>query len=294
MKVETAVSEFLTYLRTERSATKETISSYRNDLTQFATHLATSGQPTDIERITPPVLRRFLATIQAEKDLSGPTMARKIATLRSFFSYLVSQEYLDRNPALILRTPPKPQRIPVYLTEPELKRLFAAAERSESPWAMRDLLVLKLLAHTGVRRSELVGADWNDVDFGRRELTVRKGKRNKQRVIPLTEELTKLLWEYLQTRLPLTDPALLLGNWRTRISKRLINAIVAKYAKKAGIDKKITAHKLRHTFATLLVEKDVDLFSVQKLLGHNDISTTQIYAHVGEERLRDAVSRLQS
>lgn len=293
MQVTDAVSEFLDYLRVERGVTEATIQAYRTDLSQFASFLEEHEEPTEVQKISTPVLRRYLMTAQVAHHYSSPSISRKISSLRSLFGYLVSQDYLERNPAAALRTPPKRKRVPVYLTEPELRRLLHVAEISEDPWAMRDLVVLKLLAYTGIRRSELIAANWNDVDLGEKVLKIQKGKGNKQRLIPLADDLVELLTAYLQTRLPLENPALVLGNWRTRISKRLIGSIVRKYVKKAGIKKPITAHKLRHTFATVLLEKNVDLVSIQQLLGHSDLSTTEIYVHTNAERLRDAVTQLQ-
>lgn len=292
MQLSDAVTEFLVHLRVERGASEATIEAYRTDLRQFEAYLRNHQEPTAIQRITTPVLRRYLTTAQSEGHYSAPSMARKIASLRSFFGYLVTQEYIDRNPATVLRTPSKPKRVPVYLTQSELRRVLRACEVTDEPWGMRDLVVLKLLAYTGIRRSELVGANWDDVDLGAKVLKVR-GKGNKQRLIPLNDELADLLSEYLKSRLPLTNPALVLGNWRTRISAHLIGRIIHKYVTKAGVRKPITAHKLRHTFATILLERNVDLFTIQQLLGHNDLSTTQIYLHADAGRLHDAVAQLQ-
>ncbi|MFZ5899032.1 MAG: tyrosine-type recombinase/integrase [Bacillota bacterium] len=287
------IREFLRYMRTEKDASLQTLAAYRSDLKPLEDFLLRERIAPELANLTTPVLRRYFIWVQDERRLSAASLRRKIHCFRSFFRYLVEQEYIPQDPMRKIRPPKEPDRIPIYLKEEELKRLLAAPGHLGRPYHLRDRLILHLLAYCGLRRSELLRLDWDDVDLGAGTLRVQ-GKGKRERLIPLIPELQRLLWEYLQTRLPLENRALILGREGNRMNKDALTRLFKRYVRMAGLDPAvITPHKLRHSFATLLLEKGADVFTIQELLGHADLASTRIYAHCSSQRLRQAVERIR-
>jgi site-specific recombinase XerD len=192
-----------------------------------------------------------------------------------------------------IHAPKAPDTVPVYLKPDEVKRLISLPEKYSRNNKLRDKCILETFVFTGIRRNELLSLDWDDIDFKSDTLKVRKGKGKKQRIIPITDPLSSDLWDYLQSRLPLKDRAMFTSFYGTRLTATPLSQTFRRYLKIAGLDQKgITLHKLRHTFATLLIQQGVDLMSIKELLGHEDLNSTKIYTHVDTSHLRKQVEKI--
>ena len=243
----------------------------------------------DIEQI-----RRFLAHL-SEQNYSPATMARKIATLRSFYKWLVKRGLLETNPMLLIRTPKQPKRLPKAIDVQQIERLLAAPD-DKTLLGARDRAILETLYSTGIRVSELVGINRCDLD-GMGEAIIIRGKGKRERIVPIGSHALLALNNYLhildadlqQAGLSASsDAALFINKHGGRLSTRSVRRKVTKYLKDAGIDAHVSPHTLRHSFATHLLDNGADLRSVQELLGHQSLSTTQVYTHLSTRRMRDA------
>ena len=249
-------------------------------------------------------IHAFLSYLTTEYQSKPATRARKISTIRIFFNYLCqdasSKFLLDHNPALNLKTPKKDKRLPKYLSLDDSKKLLDAASDEDNRNCERDFAITTLFLNCGMRLSELVGININDIDFEECKLNVI-GKGNKERTIYLNKACMRALSDYLQVRptqgikhdKKFSEKSLFLSERRERISNRTVQYIINKELQKAGLDsRKYSVHKLRHTAATLMYQYgQVDIRALQELLGHESISTTEIYTHVNNEQIRNAVER---
>lgn len=287
------IKEFLRYMRIERDASVLTIQSYRSDLRPLEDFLIRERIWPELEYLTTPVLRRYFLWMQETRNLKSSTLRRRIHSFKSFFAYCLDQEYIDRNPMNKIRAPGKPDIIPIFLKDEELDRLLRSPDLLGGAFRLRDKVALYILAYCGLRRAELMRLDWDDADLGAARLHVR-GKGKKERFVPLIAEVRELLWEYLQSRLPLTNRALFLSRHGNRANTDVLSRLFRKHVQIAGLDPKvITPHKLRHTFASRLAERDVNLFVLQELLGHADLGSTRIYSHCSTQKLHDAVELIR-
>jgi len=293
MQIDRTTKEFYNFLKTEKNCSPLTIDAYKRDMNLFIHFLELSSLPTAIEKITVSSLRKYISYLGDECKFKATTVNRKINSLRSYFKFLLSQEYLDKNPAAAVTAPKKPERIPIYLKENELKRLLEAPEKYSKCNSLRDKTILMTFIYTGIRRSELLALNWEDIDFGQRIIVVRKGKGNKQRIIPMQDELQEVLWNYLQSRLPLKDNCVFLSEENNRLSVTALQQMFVRYLKLSSLtDKGFTIHKLRHSFASLLIKKEVDLITIQELMGHSDLNSTKIYTHINTEHKRKQIDKL--
>ncbi len=297
--MESALSDFLHYCRLERRLAPLTCSAYERDISACMRFLTENGIG-DLGLVRPPDLRRFLAA-EAERRPAAGSQARTVAALKCFFRFCVENEYLERDPALVLRTPKKREALPDVLDQRELGRLLAATERDEV-WQKhfrgkreRDRLLLALFAYAGLRRSELLGLDWDDVDLERRLLRVRKAKGGRQRVVPIHPALVPLFVDYLAFRVGDPEPALFTGVQGKRLSVTILTQTFLRYARAAGVTerKRVTPHTLRHVFASELLRAGANLRQIQELLGHKHLDSTQRYTRVTAHELRGAVKRLR-
>ena len=237
---------------------------------------------------------RFISWLARERDNGPAARSRRISAVRSFFHYLTHKaRVLDQNPAAELESPKISKRLPRYLDIEESKRLLETAVNSDSPFATRDYCILTLFLNCGMRLSELVGINLSDIKGD--TLTVL-GKGNKERTIYLNAICMEALDDYLKERLKPQKQykdALFISRNRRRISQRAVQNVVRKYVIDAGLDpKKYTVHKLRHTAATLMYQYgQVDLRSLQQLLGHQSVATTEIYTHISDDMLHQAVAK---
>lgn len=285
--IERYIEKFIRYLEIERNASKHTIINYSIDLNS----LKDFAGETPVEKIDYVMLRRYLVILK-EKNLSKVSVARKIASIRSFFKFLCREGIVKTNPATSLSTPKRDKYLPKFLDETDVVKLIESPE-GEGEAASRDRAILETLYSTGIRVSELVGLNINNIDQIGGVVKVY-GKGKKERIVPIGERALQAIRQYLRKRRYKEsdeDKALLLNKSGGRITDRSIRRIINKHIVKTSIKEKISPHTLRHSFATHLLNHGADLRSVQELLGHANLSTTQIYTHVTTERLKSAYEK---
>ncbi|MCL1999974.1 MAG: tyrosine recombinase [Planctomycetes bacterium] len=263
---------------------EHTVRNYGVDLAQFLSHLSDLGQAGSFpEGVTHLMIRSFMADL-GQKGVSRQTVARKIAALRSFYKYLQRRGRVPSNPARIVHTPKLEKKIPTFLTVAMMERLLAAPEGGTFIGS-RDKAILELIYSAGLRSFELVGLDHSDIDLDRRVLRLR-GKGMKERINPVGRYAVAALEEYLRFRQTHPerirfDPDAVFLNFRgQRLTTRSVRRMLSHYATLAGLSGDVSPHTLRHSFATHLLQRGADLRVVQELLGHENISTTQIYTHI--------------
>ena len=276
-----AVVRFLRYLRTERNASDHTCRNYALDLRAF---FGVVGRR-PLREINAPEIRRFVVHLSTQ-ELSRRTIARQLSCVRSFFRYLCREGALEHNPALAIPTPRMEKRLPGFLDEAQTARLLTAPPvRGWQGW--RDRALLETLYSTGMRVSELTGLNRDDLDTISGTVVVR-GKGKKERLCPIGRTALRAIEAYM-TRRPkkLHVPyALFVSQKGTRLTVRQVDRLLARYVALAGLPSSVSPHSLRHSFATHLLDRGADLRSVQELLGHASLSTTQIYTHVTPQRLK--------
>ena len=296
--MEEYIKKFMVYLEIERDFSPRTLISYRGDLGQFVRFLSEGSRErsykgNNLDTIDYLVVREFLAYLQ-ETGVSRRTAARKLATLRSFFRFLHREGYSSSDPTVGLRTPRLEKRLPQFLDLNQVTKLMEASP-GNGVLSLRDRAILETLYSTGMRVSELVGLDVSRIDFAGRGLKVM-GKGRKERLLPIGKKALDALSRYLDKRPELflkrrkgivkDERALFLNNWGGRLDARSVIRIVKKSIKKVSSELDISPHTLRHTFATHLLNAGADLRAVQELLGHVNLSTTQIYTQVTVPRLK--------
>jgi len=285
------VDAYLAHMAGERNASEHTVRSYGRDLAQFLDFLETRGElglfPSGVTRLT---VRAYRARL-LEEDYAKTTVARKIAALRSLYKFLLRRGGCDANPLSGLRTPKTGRPLPKFLSVAEVERLIGAV-RPNGIWSSRDLSILETLYGGGLRVSELVAVDMADLDISDAVVRVR-GKGKKERMAPLGRAAARAVERYLQERSRhpgrrrFDAEAVFINRRGSRLTSRSVRRLVGKYAVSAGISTEVTPHTLRHSFATHMLDKGADLRSVQELLGHENVSTTQIYTHLTAERMKE-------
>lgn len=276
------IDKFKTYLTIEKNASPHTIINYISDLEDF-----TSGIPDKkIEDIDYLALRKYLAGLKL-RNLSKKTTARKLSTIRTFFKFLYRDGYIKTNPATSVATPKLDKKLPIFLDEEKVVK-FITSPQDKDISGLRDRAILETLYSAGIRVSELVNLNLSDIDFISGILKVF-GKGRVERLTPVGDKALSAIRKYIGERFePSREKSspVFLNKFGRRITDRSIRRIVDKYIKVAAIRQKISPHSLRHSFATHLLNGGADLRSVQELLGHKNLSTTQIYTHVSQERLK--------
>jgi integrase/recombinase XerD len=285
------VLDFLAYLEFERGLSRNTLEAYRSDLLQLGAFLRReSVDVLDAEHEHLAAFLAELATGDEERPPVAPaTLQRKAACLRSFYRHLRREGILDRDPTADLRAPRKSQRLPQVLSRDEVQRLLAAP-RGTDPAALRDRALLELMYACGLRASEAIGLEVGDLDL-RAGVLRAHGKGSKERLVPAGRQAIAAVRVYLSHGRPplvgLRDEAKLFVNRRGGgLTRQGLYKIVQRHARAVGLDGKMSPHTLRHTFATHLLAGGCDLRSLQEMLGHADIATTQIYTHLSAERLK--------
>ncbi|MBU1852748.1 MAG: tyrosine recombinase XerC [Candidatus Omnitrophica bacterium] len=282
------IQKFVTYLKVEKNASLHTLINYQIDLREFSDSL----KEKPLEKITPIDVRLFLARLK-EKNFSKKSVARKMACLRSFFKFLCREGYLKSSPAAGLQTPKLDKKLPLFLDANEVVKLIESPDISDI-YGLRDRAILETLYSSGIRVSELVGLNRDNIDFISGVIKVF-GKGKKERLAPVGDRALRAMRNYLEGLNPSDikeKKAAFLNKSGRRISDRAVRRIVEKYIRKTSLNEKISPHSLRHSFATHLLDKGADLRSVQELLGHANLSTTQIYTHVTTERLRESYEKV--
>ena len=286
------VLDFLAYLEFERGLSRNTLEAYRSDLLQFGAYLERGGiEVLDAEHSD---LTGFLDELAAGSDARPPvapaTLQRKAACLRSFYRHLRRENLLDRDPTADLRAPRKSQRLPHVLARGEVQKLLSTPKGTD-PSALRDRALLELMYACGLRASEAIDLAVSDIDLEHGVLRAR-GKGSKERLVPVGREAVNAVAAYVQRGRPalvgLREERHLFVNHRGGgLTRQGLYKIVQRHARTAGLEGKMSPHTLRHTFATHLLAGGCDLRSVQEMLGHADVATTQIYTHVSAEKLKD-------
>ncbi|ADG82402.1 tyrosine recombinase XerC [Thermincola ferriacetica] len=293
------VDDFMVYLQVEKNASEKTLQSYQTDLFQMVDFISAEINITpenlQPDRVDHLVIRKFLAELQ-RRGLSRSTIARKLAAMRTFFRFLCREEVITRNPLIEVATPKVEKRLPQFLYQDDIRNLIEAPERN-TPRGLRDRAILETLYASGIRVSELVNLDMTDIDLNTGYVRVM-GKGAKERVVPLGQFAINALKAYLthgRTRLACRSKepseAVFLNKAGQRISVRSIRDIVNKYVRKISIRQRVSPHIIRHSFATHLLDAGADLRTVQELLGHVKMSTTQIYTHVTREHLKEVYKK---
>jgi len=277
---------FIQRLRAERQFSPNTLKAYTIDICEFYAFIKKEYAQHDIAACDRLVLRDYFSYLNGRRLLRA-SVIRKIAALRSYFKYLVREEVIAKNPFLYMSMPKREKRIPCFLSETEVGELF-----SLSGLPLRDRLMLEVLYSGGLRIEELTGLNTGDVDFWGGSARVI-GKGNKERIVPLGNRCLSCMHDYLKEREILLrrkkaerTTALFLNRSGARITTRGARKVLHRWFVLAGLNKKVSPHTLRHTFATHLLDRGCDLRSVQEMLGHSSLSTTQIYTHVTTESLK--------
>jgi tyrosine recombinase XerC len=287
-----AIDQFRDYLQVSRRLSPHTLKSYSEDLLQFLNFLTQDGfSCTGWEEVDHRLIRGFLAHLQ-EEGLARRSVARKLSALRSFYRYLRRHGAVERDPTVGVVGPKRDRRLPSHLLAPEMEAFLLAPDRND-PRGLRDAAILECLYSSGMRVSELVSLNVADLPQHGDALTVL-GKREKERLVFLGRSARESLGEYLALGRPRLfaagrrpDPvALFLNKNGTRLTDRSVRTIVHRYIEEAALTTHATPHTLRHSFATHLLENGADLRTVQELLGHSSLATTQIYTHLSGEQLR--------
>lgn len=278
-----AVKDFIAYIQIERGYSVNTIKAYSRDLDYFIRFT----RPKELTEINREVIKKYIDYL-SDHGFSAASLERKIACLKSFFHYLAGEGKAGSDPTGDFHLPKKAQRLPKALTINEAARLVSSP-RGNDPWALRDAALLELLYASGMRASEIISLNLDDINL---EVSFVRcfGKGSKERVVPIGQVALSALKHYLEAgrpQFPIKDNvALFLDKNGERLSRQGLWLVLKKYVKRSGVKPKTSPHTLRHSFATHLLEKGADLRSVQEMLGHADIATTQIYTSVSRERLK--------
>ena len=287
--IEPMMLDFLAHLELERGLSRNTLEAYRCDLLQLGAFLA--RRDVDVLRAAHGDLADFLSELATSTAAAPATLGRKVACLRSFYRYLRGEGMLEHDPTAELRGPRKTQRLPRVLTREEVTALLREP-KGTAPLALRDRALLEVMYACGLRVSEAVGLELGDVDLEEGMLRAR-GKGSKERLVPIGRQAAAALRTYRQRG----RPAMLAGRAESRLfvnhrgrplTRQGLYKIVKGHARRAGLEQRMSPHTLRHSFATHLLAGGCDLRSLQEMLGHADLATTQLYTQLSAERLKDA------
>ncbi len=282
---------YLDHLRVERGLASRSVDAYAGDLIRFAVYARQAGKSFDA--IDGGDVAGWLVSL-SKAGISARAQARKLSALRGFYKFLLIERHVQSDPTALITGPKLPRKLPHVLTFEEVEMLLGAPDRS-SPRGVRDFAMIQLLYASGLRVSELVGLKLADIDVDQSFVSVL-GKGSKRRLVPFGEVAREAIGTYMRDTRPrwaerARSPHLFLTERGTGMTRQGFWKLLGRYARTAGIDKAISPHKLRHSFATHLLERGADLRSVQTMLGHADIATTQVYTHVTSDHVKAAHSR---
>ena len=278
---------FIKYLRFEKRLSENTVISYETDLNQFLSFYKEYSTSQKIEKVDKRTIRSWIVKLSLS-NLSAKSINRKIASLKSFFKFLVKRDLIKKNPSSHVTSLKTDQKIPTFIKEKDINFLFKNIDVKEDFTGQRDLLILELLYGTGIRISELINIKISDINFAKKEIKV-VGKRNKERIIPMHNNAIYQTKKYLQLaeKEGYKNQYLLITKKGEKIYPMLINRIVKKHLSTLINSKKYNPHLLRHTFATHILNKGGDLNSIKDLLGHSSLAATQVYTHNSIEKLKE-------
>ncbi len=281
------INQFLDYLRYERNASPQTVQTYEESLRAFESYLTFRDNELSMDSVDTDLIRDWMESLM-DKGNSASTINKNLSALRSFYRFALRRELVKKDPAHAVTGPKKSKPLPQFLREGEMDRLLDGLEWDSSFNNVRARTILLLFYEAGLRRSELIGLDDKDIDFEAAQLKVT-GKRNKQRIVPFGAELAEALKNYKakrQEEFGETNGALFLSDKGERISGAMVYQIVRKYLSMVTSLKKRSPHVLRHTFATAMLNNGAGLETIKSLLGHESVSTTEIYTHTTFEQLK--------
>ena len=281
------INQFLNYLRYERNASAQTVQTYEEALEEFESYIAFRDNGLSLASVDTDLIRDWMESLM-DKGNNASTINKKLSALRSFYRFSLKRKLVSRDPAHCVTGPKKSKPLPQFLREGEMDRLLDDLEWDDNYNNVRARTLLLLFYETGLRRSELTGLNDTDIDFGAQQLKVT-GKRNKQRIIPFGEELKAELQHFMAVRdAQFTDEhqALFLSDKGERMTGDQVYLIVRKYLSMVTSLKKRSPHVLRHTFATAMLNHGAGLEGIKNLLGHESVSTTEIYTHTTFEQLK--------
>lgn len=281
--MERYIEKFMRYLEIEKNYSPHTLLNYHHDLEEFRKFESDA----ELEKIDYVQLRKYLASLK-EKNLTHRTIGRRLSSLRSFFKFLSREGLVKTNPMLSISSPKIERHLPSCMTEAEVSRLIESTPTADES-GLRDRAILETFYSTGMRISEIAGLDIEDIDFISC-IVKAKGKGKKERLVPIGDKAALAVRAYLDKRKSKSG-AIFLNQHGRRITTRGIRGIVSKYIHRVGITQHVSPHTFRHSFATHLLNRGADLRSVQELLGHVNLSTTQIYTHLTTERLKSVYDK---
>lgn len=279
---------FLNYLRYERNYSPCTLRSYEDDLNAFEAFYKSLDDQLTWECVDQDVIRQWMVSMM-EQGHKETSVNRRLSALRSFYRYALKRHLLEKDPSHLLQGPKKRKPLPYFLKESEMDRLLDDGIFPDNLDGVRDRLILSMFYQTGIRLSELTGLNKEDVDEARSQIRVF-GKRNKERIVPFGDDLLRLIKQYVELRASCVEqsgsPAFFVTKKGTRVSNAFVAGKVRNYLAQVTTLKKRSPHVLRHTFATVMLNHDADLESVKELLGHESLSTTEVYTHTTFEELK--------
>jgi len=290
------LGEFLSFLSAEKGASSNTVAAYRNDLQQLATYIKPKDGSNGWDKVDRMLIQDFILDLKNRK-YAETTVARKVAAIRSFFAFLESEGMISGNPTEGLASPRVGKMLPKAISPNEVDELLEQPCKRSTPEARRDRAMLELLYATGMRVTELVSLDLGNLNLDSENAYVRCfGKGAKERVIPIHEQATEAIQEYLEEARPLlvrnkNEKALFVNRRGERLTRQGFWLILKGYARAANLREDVTPHTLRHSFATHMLRGGMPLRHVQEMLGHANISTTQVYTHLTTEHVREVYEK---
>jgi integrase/recombinase XerC len=285
------LKRFLSYLQYEKRYSQNTLTAYSSDLEHFAAYLAKEYSVTDFSEATHFFIRSWIVSL-IDAKVSPRSVNRKITALKSFFKFLLREKVVQQNPMIRIQSPKVPKRLPAFIDEKKMESLFTDITFDEGFKGVRDRTVLELFYGTGMRLSELIALNEHDINVSNQSVKVL-GKRNKERIIPLSGKLLNVLKDFLQDRKKFllennyTCTSLFTDNSGNKMYPKFVYRLVKKHLAQITTGDKKNPHVLRHTFATHMLNKGAGINAVKELLGHSNLSATQVYTHNTIEKLKD-------
>ncbi len=287
MKLTEELAEYRSFLTLEKRIAHNSVLAYLSDIREFFDFLATTN--TSAPEASSAQIEEYFRSL-TPRDLTTTSRARKISSIRSYYNYLIIRDRIEHSPVQNIESPKIQRKIPDTLSHSEIKRLYEAASQSSKKSQLRDFAIIDMLYSTGIRVSELVSITYNDIFAQDGYIRVR-GKGNKERLVPIGEQTLYSIEQYRQSLSNEASSTLFLNNRNRPLSREMIFMIIKRLALEAGITKNISPHTLRHTYATELVTAGIDIRLVQDILGHDSITTTEIYTHLDTSHKREVIER---
>lgn len=288
------ITKFLSYLSIERSCSASTIYDYNKEITRLTSYFDKNN--ISLDTVITSNIREYIYTAKQIRNLSQVSVSKIIAITKSYFNWLENEEIIGKNPSRKIKSLKKVNRIPKVITKTEFEIMLKALDFMPGRIAknkIRDKLIISTLYYSGLRRAELLALSWDDLNLEKNIIIIRKGKGNKDRIIPLHREVTALLDVYLTQRLPLKNNALFTGAQGDRLCINSLVSVIKSVLAASGLENKgYSVHSFRHSFASNLVMSGADLVNVQRLLGHESLDTTKIYIHFNNSQLAKVIERL--